>query len=104
MISGAKLKHSPLHLVGAVRICEPALWAVVITIFSERILITLYNPGITSHKSAPGDQVPADSGSRRWHDTFDVHPESGVHAECFLNASVEIGQLTGFRESGLEVG
>lgn len=104
MIPRAKLKHRSLHPARAFRIFEPAFGAVAIAIFSEGVLIAVDSPGITSHQGAAGNELPADGSAGRWHDSFDHHPESGVHPESFLDASVEVGQFAGFGERGLEVG
>lgn len=103
MIPRAEIEHGSLHPARRLRISEPALRAVGIAVFSERAFITLHDPGVTSHERTARDEVPADSGSRRWYDAFGHHPQSRVHAEPFLNASVEIGQLARFGERDLEV-
>ena len=100
---GAEMEQGSIHPARALLIRKPTLWAVGVAVFPERFPITLHDPGVTSHKGAAGDEMPADGGSGRWHDAFGHHAESGVHAECFLDASVEIGQFTGFGKGGLEV-
>ena len=103
MIPRAKKEHGSLHLARALRICEPALWAVAIAILSKRLLMTLHDPRIRSHDSTARNKLPADSGSRWWHDTFGHQTCRRVQAGRFLDASVEIRQLAGGGIRGLEV-
>lgn len=106
MVPAAEMEHGSLHPARRLRIYEPTLRAIDIAILAKRVLITVYNPGVTSHNSTARNIIPTDGASRPGHDTFKRKAESRVHTECFLNASGKIWQLASLGErdpSGLKV-
>ena len=63
----------------------------------------MQNPRVTCNNRAARNIIPTDSGAGLWYDTFGQDPQSWVHAQGFLNASVEVGQFAGLGVRGLEV-
>lgn len=63
MAPGAEMEHGSIHPARALLVREPTLGAVGVAIFPESFPITLHDPGMASHQSTAGDEVPADGGS-----------------------------------------
>ena len=100
----AKLKHGSFHIARRLGVAQPPLGTIGVAIVAKGLPVALHDPGVAADDGPARDGDAADLGPGGRDDAFEHGAEGGTHAEGFLDAGVEVGQLAGLGEGGLEVG
>ena len=94
MVPRAKMQHGPLHradlLLASLR---PALRPERLHVRAEGRLVAVHGPGADADDGAGGEVVAADAGAAGGDDAFEDEARGRVHAEGFLDAGVQVGEV-----------